>query len=82
MQGKLFIHRRKGKLLKKVSSWFVDINGGENNRDRKLYAFDHDMLIAEIHISDIVVGADGILFKGWEPVGVDYFYQTWFFTTN
>jgi hypothetical protein len=82
MKGTLFIQRRKGKLLKNVYSYFVDINGGENNRDRKLYAFDHSMLISELHITDIVIGADGIMFRGWEPVGDKYFYQEWFFTAN
>jgi len=79
MKGHLFIQRRKGKLLnlKKISSYYVDINGGENKHDRKLYAFDHDLLIADIYVTDMIIGADGIRLKGYEKEGENYYYQDW-----
>ena len=76
MKGYLYIQRKKGKLQKAVSIW-ADINGGENRYDRKLYAQDGSCLIGELYLIDMVIGADGIMFKGYEKEGGVMYFQEW-----
>jgi hypothetical protein len=77
MKCQLYIQRRKGKLLKIINSYVSDVSGGMNKDDRKLYAMDHDRLIAEMFVTDMVIGADGIMFKGLEEIGDKLYFQEW-----